>query len=250
MTDKSIVERISHELRALGILSDDVILVHSSLKSLGYVEGGTETVIRGLLEAIGDNGTLLMPALSYSQKPPDVHINRETPSNVGFVPEYFRKREGTIRSLHPTHSVCGIGNNVSEILKSHHLDNTPCGPNSPFNRIIDYGAKIVMLGCELRPNTTMHALEEYKNPPYLFGEDCVYTITDRDGKTYKKKYRRHGFSGWKQRYDRVAQLSSSDSFIRSGNILEAQTFVLDSQGFKIAVLSKLQENPCFFVDRY
>jgi len=249
MINQDTTERIADDLKALGIQSGDVILVHSSLKSLGHIEGGPETVIQGLLRAIGDDGTLLMPALSYMQNPHHIHSTRETPSNVGTIPEYFRKRAGTLRSIHPTHSVCGIGKAVSELFKYHYLDDTPCGTNSPFNRMIDSGAKILMLGCSLRPNTTMHALEEYENPPYLFGEDCVYTITDRDGKTYEKKYKHHGFSGWTQRYDRVAQLSS-DSFIRCGNVLKAQTFVLESQGLKTAVVSKLREDPCYFVDKY
>lgn len=187
MINQDTTERIASDLKSLGIKSGDIILVHSSFKSLGYVECGIETVVQGLLRAIGDDGTLLMPALSYMQNPPLMHSTHETPSNVGAIPEYFRKRAGTFRSIHPTHSVCGVGKDVSELFKYHHLDDTPCGPNSPFNRMINFGAKIIMLGCGLRPNTTMHALEEYENPPYLFGEDCIYIITDGDGKTYEKK---------------------------------------------------------------
>jgi len=86
------VEEIASDLKTLGIQPCDIVLVHSSLKSLGYVNGGPETVIQGLLRAVGDDGTLLMPALSYGQEPHDVHGTHETPSNVGAIPEYFRKR--------------------------------------------------------------------------------------------------------------------------------------------------------------
>jgi len=81
--------------------------VHTSLRSLGKVPGGAETVVRGLLYALGENGTLLTPALSYAS----VGVNNpvfdvlHTPSCVGALPEYFRTRPGTIRSVHPTHSV-------------------------------------------------------------------------------------------------------------------------------------------------
>ncbi len=47
----------------LGIKSDDVLLVHSSLKSFGFVEGGADAVIDGLLDALNPSGTLVMPAL-------------------------------------------------------------------------------------------------------------------------------------------------------------------------------------------
>ena len=105
MIDQNTIERIASDLEALGIQSGDIVLVHSSLKSLGHVKGGPETVIQGLLQAIGDDGTLLMPALSYGQEPHHTHSARETPSNVGAIPEHFRKREGSLRSIHPTHSV-------------------------------------------------------------------------------------------------------------------------------------------------
>ncbi len=242
------INAISNDLRALGIRSGDVILVHSSLRSLGFVPGGPETVIRGLLAAVGEEGTLLLPALSYRQQPHHIHDNRRSPSNVGAIPEHFRLREGTKRSLHPTHSICGVDPAVDSLFRDHPLDTTPCGPHSPLNRMIDLGAKIIMLGCSLRPNTTMHALEEYVVPPYLFGPECEYTITDADGRTYRKVYTRHGFQGWAQRYDRVRELPRTD-FLTAGHVLEAETFVLETQPLREAVLARMRENPLFFVDR-
>ena len=104
------IGKIKADLQELGVKNGDNLLVHSSLRSLGKVEGGAETVIRGMLEALGGEGTLLFPALSY------VAVNaanpvfdvRNTPSCVGALPEYFRTRPGTVRSLHPTHSMSGI----------------------------------------------------------------------------------------------------------------------------------------------
>ena len=106
---ETIIHHISEDLSALGVRRGGVLLVHSSLRSLGYVPGGAETVIRGLLHALGEEGTLLLPSLSYDHATPrnpyfDI---RRTPSNVGAIAEYFRQRPGTLRSMHPTHSVCG-----------------------------------------------------------------------------------------------------------------------------------------------
>ncbi len=247
MYDQRVAEKIARDIRALGVHKGDIIMVHSSFKSLGYVPNGAETVIQGLLLAVESSGTLLMPALSYGQIPHEIHKSRETPSNVGAIPEYFRRCAGIRRSLHPTHSLCGKGKAVDELFRDHHLDRTPCGPNSPFNRMIDFGAKILMIGCGLKPNTTMHALEEYIVPPYLFGEECLYTITDWNGNTFRKTYTRHGFKGWEQRYDRIAQLPDTH-FITVGRTLEAETFLLDAATLKSAVLARLKENPLFFVD--
>jgi len=240
--------KIAADLRLLGVRPGDILLVHSSLRSLGYVPGGCETVVRGILDALGSEGTLLMPALSYAQKPFDVHDTLRTPSCVGAIPEHFRRRQGTMRSVHPTHSVCGTGRQAADILRHHIRDSTPCGRCSPFNLICDRGAKIVMLGCGLKPNTTMHALEEYVNPPYLLDGECVFYLRDADGRTFHKAYRVHDFRGWRQRYDRVERLPDAGLFLARGRVLAAETFVIDAAGMKKAVLAALRKDPLAFVE--
>ena len=247
MDESRCASRIARDLRTLGIEAGDSIMVHSSFKSLGLVPGGIETVVQGLLQAIGDSGTLLMPALSWSLRPPEVFDPRLTHTNVGAIPEYFRMRPGVLRSIHPTHSVCAVGNKAHEFVDEHVLDSTPCGPHSPFNRITECGGKILMLGCGLRPNTTMHAMEEHVRPAYLFGRPCEFTIIDRDGKTFRKEYTTHGFDGCKQRYDRVAELPDA-SFIRRGKVLEAEAFLLEAAGLRRAAIGRLREDPWFFVE--
>lgn len=46
-------------LQNLGLRRDDHVIVHSSLKSLGYVEGGPDAVIDAVLETVGPGGTML-----------------------------------------------------------------------------------------------------------------------------------------------------------------------------------------------
>lgn len=57
-------QKLLFQLNELGILPGDIVLVHSSLSALGFVEGGAQTVIDTLLSAVGPQGTLLMPAHS------------------------------------------------------------------------------------------------------------------------------------------------------------------------------------------
>lgn len=248
MTEEQTRSAIVADFNALGVQLGDVVLLHSSFKSLGPVPGGIETLITALEELVGDTGTVLIPALSYLQEPHCRHDTRHTPSCVGAIAEYFRLRPGTRRSLHPTHSVCGIGYRVDALLADHALDSTPCGPHSPLRKMIELGAKIILLGCGLRPNTTMHALEEFIEPPYLFSDEIAYEITDGDDYTYTKLYRGHGFAGWAQRYDRIADLPDT-SFMRRGHVLAAETHVLETPGLKRAVLNQLRADPFFFVER-
>ncbi len=247
MTDY--IQTISDDLHALGVGPGSVLMVHSSLKSLGWVPGGAETVIQGLLLALNSEGTLLMPALSYEtvrSSSPIFNIN-STPSCVGTIPETFRTRYGTKRSLHPTHSVCAFGVLAEELLKPHQQDLTPCGPNSPFHRLPNFGGKILMLGCGLLPNTSMHAIEEIAEVPYALKTPIIYTLFSESGERIQKSYIPHNFAGWAQRYDRVACILKPP-YIMDGKILNAHAHLIDASALCEAALTILHENPHFFVD--
>jgi aminoglycoside 3-N-acetyltransferase len=243
-------KKLSEDLRVLGIREEGVLMVHSSLRSLGKVEGRAETVIQALFNVLDKRGTLLLPALSYETvnlAHPYFDI-RKTPSCVGALSEYFRQREGTLRSIHPTHSVCGTGAQAHELLSGHENDTTPCGPNSPFHKLPHYNGQILFLGCGLRPNTSMHAIEELSKPPYLYGDILAYEITAADGRVFNIPIRRHNFSGYTQRYDRLAQVLAKNGW-RRGKVLDADCYLVEAAAMWPAVHQKLQEDPLFFVDQ-
>jgi len=246
----NLAPKIADDLHALGVRPGGVLLVHSSLRSLGPIPGGAETIVQGLLAALGENGTLLMPALTYETVRSDhpVFDLRATQSCVGALPEYFRNRPGTRRSLHPTHSVCALGPLTEELLLPHKLDSTPCGPHSPFHRLPDFDGQIMMLGCGLRPNTSMHAIEELVKPAYLFSSPLIYTLIDENGTSFQKEYRRHNFLGWEQRYDRVAEILKPPQ-LRTAKVLQAQSCLIEAQALQEAALQALAKNPLYFVDR-
>ncbi len=236
---------LTDQLTRLGLQVGDVVMVHSSFKSLGISD--PEDVVKALLEVLGPRGTLMMPALSYVQKPAEFHDNRLTPGCVGYLPEYFRTRPGTRRSLHPTHSVCAVGQDVPRMLNTHSGDNTPCGRNSPFRLLIEQKGKILMLGCGLKPNTTMHAIEELVAPPYLYGPELAYTLVDESGKVFQKSYVTHGFAGYVQRYDRVAELLDEPN-LRMGLVGNGLSHLIDAEALCRSSERKMRDNPFFFVD--
>ena len=123
------------DLINLGVKKGDVLVVHSSLKSMGKVDGGANTVIDALIEVVGKEGTILFPALTYSPCYSTLKFDvKNTPSCVGYISEVFRNRPDIIRSFHPTHSVCAFGKFAKEITKDHFIDDTPVGENSPFHK--------------------------------------------------------------------------------------------------------------------
>jgi aminoglycoside 3-N-acetyltransferase len=207
-------------------------------------------VIQGLWQALGADGTLLLPALSYEYvgKLNPVFDALRTPSCVGAIAEYFRLRPGTLRSVHPTHSVCAIGVQAASITGDHQLDHTPVGPHSPFRKLRDLGGQLLFLGCGLRPNTSMHGVEELAEPPYLYGEMISYRLVLADGRELMLDSRHHGFQGYRQRYDRLEPLLDQGTELRVGKVLDAQAHLLEAQSMWQVALAAYRRDPLYFVD--
>lgn len=239
------------DLKKLGIKENGYLLVHSSYKSLGPAVKDIEQVITTLKAAIGENGTLLLPALSYASVNADTpHFDiKNTPSCIGAIPEWFRRQPGALRSMSPTHSVSSIGPGAKAVTAGHDLDDTPVGPSSPFRKVRDLGGQILMLGCGLTPSTSMHGVEELARPPYLFKEHITYTCTDWDGTTKEIATRRHNFGDAVQRYDRLKYVLPND-VLKSGKVLDADCYLIEAKPMWDIAEAVLREDPLFFVDGY
>ena len=245
-----IVKQIRKDLSLLGIKKGDHVLVHASLNSVGKFPYRANIIVQAFLDQIGEEGTLLMPSLSYKtvNKAQPVFDELNTASCVGALTEFFRTYPGVKRSIHPTHSVCGIGSKSDFLLKDHLLDETPCGPCSPFARLPQIGGKVLFLGCGSKPNTSMHAVEEQIIPPYLFGEKVSHTLQLSNGNAIKKTYQRHGFKGYEQRYDRLLDVLEPAEY-RTGKILEAKSIVMMASAIWEKGIKYLKQDPFYFIDR-
>lgn len=168
---------IAADLRALGIRPGSTLMVHTSLKSLGWVIGGPQAVLEALRDAVGPDGTLVMPTQSWQLCDPAV-LNeapeqwwptiREnlplydpavTPSQtMGAVAELFRTIPGAIRSSHPHRSITATGPRAAQITATHPLD-APAGEESPLGRLVDLDAQILLLGVTAAKTTMLHLAE-------------------------------------------------------------------------------------------
>ena len=166
--------------RRVGVQEGDIIYCHSSLGKFGYVEGGAETVVDALLEAVGPKGTVAMPAGTYSLgKDGAIFDVRNSPSELGAITEALRRR-AACRSSHLTESVCTLGRLAKELTETHSV--TPCGAESPFSKFIDMDAQILLLGISHNNNTTFEAIEERLALEYVrFKEICNAFLIDENG---------------------------------------------------------------------
>lgn len=163
-------------LQQQGIQEGDVLMVHSSLRKIGLVENGAGTLIDALLKTLGNQGTLLMPSFpaigfnyDYLKSKPLFDV-KQTPSRMGVVTETFRKKNGVLRSLHPTDSVIAFGKEAEYLVKDHFGQLTPYNDQSPFYRLCELKGKILMIGVGLESLTNLHTLEDavpdFKYPVY------------------------------------------------------------------------------------
>jgi aminoglycoside 3-N-acetyltransferase len=243
-------EQFKRDLKKLGVNAGSNLLIHASLKSLGPIPKDLQFIIQGIQEVIGEEGTLLMPALSYASvdESNPVFDLLKTPCCVGALPEYFRTYPGVVRSIHPTHSVSCLGKHQHLFTASHQEDKTPCGKHSPFHLLPKYNGKILMLGCGLHPNTSMHAIEEVANVSYLLKESIDYDIIEPENKVHKMSVRRHNFHGYyKQRYDRLEGLLH-DGIANRGKVLQADCYLIDAKSMWDIALSTLEQDPLYFVE--
>lgn len=164
-------EQLLQQLREMGIKPTDKLLVHSSMKSLGMVQGGADTVLDALQEAVPE-GLLILPTHTWKQMSEEYNVfDPETePVCVGILPELFRKRPGVVRSLHPTHSVAVYGAGAGDYIKGEENCTTPCPPSGCWGRLKDINAKILLLGVTHTRNTYIHSIEESFDIPERFTE--------------------------------------------------------------------------------
>ena len=167
-------------LASLGVESGTVLMVHSSLSALGYVEGGADTVIDALIETVGPFGTVMMPAMGSAP----IFDVEDTPSSVGTITDRFWRRPETIRSIHPTHSAAGVGPLAAELLAGHMAQPTAIGMESPWGRIarLDNGY-LLFIGCDQDRNTLMHTAEDVVDGAYLSTLTRDYYDENREHQT-------------------------------------------------------------------
>jgi aminoglycoside 3-N-acetyltransferase len=110
------------------------------------------------------------------------------------------------------------------------------------------GGQLLFIGCGLRPNTSMHGIEETIEPDYLFKGFVEYDVIDYNGQKSCRKCKRHNFKGFVQRYDRVQNILEKGE-IKNGKILKAESYIIQAENLWKKAKKALSKDPHYFVDR-
>lgn len=245
-------ERLVRDFRALGLRDGDVVLVHSSLSGLGWVEGGAETVIDTLVDAVGPTGAVLFPTLTGTEEDgpaqPPVTELATTPCWTGRIPETARRRPEAVRSVHPTHSVSAIGARAADFATGHESSHTPCDAHSPYVRLMEEGGKLLLLGgVTHESNTSLHALEEMADVPYhLQDEETDGVVILPDGQRVVVRNRLHLWR-WEREFSKVGPYLEQAGASVSGPVGQSTSNLVSASGLRDVVLPLLREDPLFLL---
>ena len=106
-------------------------------------------------------------------------------------------------------------------------------------------ATLLMLGCGLKPNTSMHGIEELVEPPHLFADRTEFTCVDDGGQRFSAVYRCHGH--FPQHYQRISRFLS-DSELRSGAVGAAECHLIEATALWSTAQAALEQNPSYFTE--
>jgi aminoglycoside 3-N-acetyltransferase len=244
-------ENIITGLKSLGLQNGDAALVHSSLSSFGIVTGGIDTVIDALLETVGAEGTIMIPALTGSEKlsadNPPVFDVRTSACWTGKIPETFRKRKEAIRSLHPTHSVSAIGAKAKFFTDDHDKCVTPCGLNSPYHKLAQTSGYVLLLGVDLECCTLLHTAEELAGVDYVNQKDFVLaSVTDYAGNERKLKLKIHKY-GDERNFANLERMLVEKNILKKGKIGNAEIRLIKAGPLLNLTIELLKKNPKYLL---
>ena len=176
-------EKLVEGFRELGVKEGDTLLVHSSYKSFGEVDGGPQTVIRALEAALGLDGTLIMPTFNFDFNkgvPWDV---RSTPSKMGILTELVRTDPRAKRVFHPFYSFAILGKHAEMLGGLRYKSSYE--RNSVFGKLCDLDGKIMVIGLSYTNSMTFfHHIEQMEGEVYRFLKQFTGEVTDENGNTY------------------------------------------------------------------
>jgi len=234
------VEDLARDLEAIGIERGDILLVHSSLSKIGYVEEGPKTVVDAFLNVLGEEGNLLMPTSPNASmqfdyiKDLEVFDVENDKSKLGAISEYFRLLPNAVRSAHPTEPVSCLGPDAEYFTSEHFGCLTPYTRKSPFYKVSERKGKILYLGVTLdNAGTNLHTLEDavesFKYPVYhtdIFEIDVKFA----NGEVRKMKTKVHNpEQSVKRKCDGLIPLFIEKGVMQDVKVGKARALLVDAR---------------------
>ena len=246
-------ENIILTLQKIGINHNDTILIHSSLKSIGPIEGGPQELINILKEYLYD-GLLIFPTHTWNvMNQDDMQFDIDnTDSCVGALTNIARKTPGFLRSPHPTHSVCAYGKNAKWYIEHDLNATTPVGPNNCFGVLKEINAKMLFIGAPLSKITFVHSIEEEFDVKDRFTDKIYHFTTKYNGKIidyfmpkHYSKYNPH----LSEHYEKLLPIMLDRNIAKQFYFGNANSYIIDTKKCH-QLVSKILTNDIHIFDSF
>ncbi len=237
---------LKNDLMRLGFSPCDTVIIHSSMKKIGAVLGGAESVLDAFMDFWGKDGLVVFPTLTYNLGADNLVFDvKNTPCVTGLLPEFFRKRDKVFRSFHPTHSLAAFGKDAAEFTSGHERFDTPCSRLSPWGRLLDRRAFLLFIGTGIACNTFVHGVEEWTIPlDMVVGSELQnFEVIKPNGDSVIVPSRRH-IGNHSKYYDKMEKFYEARALIRKGYLGDAMCQIIPA--FELhEVLSVLLKSDSF-----
>lgn len=203
-------KQLQFDLKRAGFKEGDLIMVHSALSKIGNVIGGPETVIKSVLNTVGDTGTIIMPCYNKAEDVESKSQNgeytdlREVKPVTGKITAIFRTWPGVVRSSHPFSSVCAFGANATYLIQNHDLKPYICHEDSPIMRFVELKGKVIGIGIPLAQGMGVaHILDDIWDefPLRVHSNPFIAKYIDNCGKKIEREVYRYDPEVAKTRID-------------------------------------------------
>lgn len=242
-------ERLVRDLKELGVQRGDALNLKISLKSIGKVEGGPNTVIEALQEVVGKEGTLVAESFISSHhlstlRKKTIVSEEDTPSYAGAIANAMIKYPGSVRSTHPIQRFTALGARAKELMENH----TPESYAYDVLKVLaETGGKNLKIGADgkvIGVGTTHVAIGMLGLKQIIPKEGIYYK--DKDGKLVL--FRRNWAGGCDRGFSNFVPLYlASDAFIKVAKVGEAETTLSDMKKTLDLELETMRKDPGYFL---
>jgi len=195
-------ENLKAKLKKIGVAETDTLMVHANFEPDSGFKGNPNDIVNALVELVGTKGNLLMVSIPYRGRAYDYllknkpfRVNR-TISMMGLITEMFRRKDGVLRSLHPTHPVLAYGKDSAWLVADHEKCLFPCGEGSPFDKFRQLNGKILFFDVGFGAITFFHYVEDIikDNLPFDVYHEEPFSVTAYDENDHKHVIKTYVFN--------------------------------------------------------
>lgn len=211
------------------------VIVHTSLKAVGQIEGGAETLLSALIEFFTrKDGLFCVPTHTWHTRILDMNSNETC---IGVFPTVAASRQDGVRSANPIQSMMVFGNRqkAEEFVSGEDKILSPTNPEGCHGKLYKMDGYVLLLGVGHTKNTYLHCVEEMVNyEGRMTGVKKEGTVIYKDGSTNTRCFAWYGPDGYdvSKHFDKFEPAFRHYNCVVDGKIGDADVQLCSARGMK------------------